>query len=115
LGIKPIGFPFFVILAPNWEAGEKRRQSGIKKIEIYLNNEFNYCTPSPRNETGLTRLPLKNSVADFENGPIAAPLKPKVIIVCAPGVNTIFLVYLGVVQPQPTITLSKVIFELLIF
>jgi hypothetical protein len=27
LGIKPIGFPFFVILAPNWEAGAERRQS----------------------------------------------------------------------------------------
>jgi hypothetical protein len=54
---------------------------GGQKIEIYLNNEFNYCTPSPRNETVFTKLPLKNSVADFENGPIAAPLKPKVIIV----------------------------------
>ena len=27
LGIKPTGFPFLVILAPNWAAGAERRQS----------------------------------------------------------------------------------------
>ena len=40
LGINTTGFPFFVILAPNWEAGAKRRQSsgGInwKLIALYI-------------------------------------------------------------------------------
>ncbi len=64
--------------------GNRRKPNAFTEQGVALRTKH-YCTPSPRKETVLFKLPLKNKVADFVNIPTEDPLKPKTTVAVAPG------------------------------